>query len=273
MDVAERMRKRFGEGVLSWTAALPARLARLAAAWDLTLGDVFPDGASAVTLRVTRAGEPAVLKVSPDLVFAAEQVEVLRAFAPSGRVPAVLAADPDEGAVLLEHVRGTNTWPEPAAFGALLRDLHAAVADPAAVARRDLGGWTGEFLPRFTPTGPVTAAHLATARDRCAELVTTQGAPVLLHGDLHVDNLLDAGPRGPVVLDPKACLGEPEFDAVDFVLAGPDHPARVAALAAATTLDAGRLDAWARALAPVVAVGQLRRGLPVGGLLEYATGE
>jgi streptomycin 6-kinase len=40
---------------------------------------------------------PTVLKFSPDRALLTEQVEMLRVFAPSGRVPAVLAADAEAG--------------------------------------------------------------------------------------------------------------------------------------------------------------------------------
>ncbi|WP_156758311.1 phosphotransferase [Actinokineospora pegani] len=265
--VAERMRRRFGDGALSWAEALPARLDRLAAAWGLTLGRAFPGGGSGVALRVERAEGPAVLRVSPDPAFAAAQLTALRVFAPTGRVPGVHAVDLDEGALLLELVEGGAGWPEPDAFGALLRDLHSA--DPGPVRDwPDLAAWTEEFLPRFTPTGPVTAAHLALARSRVGALLADPGpAPVLLHGDLHATNVV--GRRR--VIDPRPCVGDPEFDAVDFVLAGPDVPARLDALAAALpSLDAGRLGAWCRALAPVVAVAKARTGHDVGALLEHA---
>ncbi|WP_424185110.1 phosphotransferase [Actinokineospora sp. G85] len=265
--VAERMRRRFGDGALSWAEALPARLDRLAAAWGLTLGPAFPGGGSGVALRVERAEGPAVLKVSPDPAFAAAQLSALRVFAPTGRVPGVHAVDLDEGAMLLELVEGGTGWPEPAAFAALLRDLHAA--DPGPVHDwPGLAAWTGEFLPRFTPTGPVTAAHLALARSRIDALLADPGpAPVLLHGDLHATNVVGRGR----VVDPRPCVGDPEFDAVDFVLAGPDVPARLEALVAALpSLDPGRLAAWCRALAPVVAVTQARAGQDVGPLLAHA---
>ncbi|OLR95168.1 aminoglycoside phosphotransferase family protein [Actinokineospora bangkokensis] len=276
MDVATRMRNRFGDGVLAWTEALPARLARLAARWDLEVGEAFADGNSAVTLRVLRGGEPAVLKVSPDVDFAAEQAEVLTAWSPTGRVPRLLAADRAEGALLMEHVDGTEgTWPEPAGFAALLRDLHGAVDDPAAVARRHLRSKDYEDFPRFTPTGPVTAAHLARARERRVALLAREAPLVLLHGDLHAANLVDGGPdRGVVAIDPKAVLGEPEFDAVDYVLDAPGGRVeqRRDALLAASDLDPERLDGWCRATAAVIAVSRLRRGLPIDGLLAYGDG-
>ncbi|SDC48335.1 phosphotransferase [Actinokineospora iranica] len=269
--IEDRLRRRFGDSVLPWVAALPDLLNDLAAAWDLELGEVFPEGASAVTMRVHRAGTPAVLKVSPDPAFAAEQAEVLRAFAPSGRVPEILAADTAVGALLLELIPGAVGWPTPTRFGALLHDLHTAVPAPEHLTHRDLRSATAEFLPRFPPTGPVTAQDMDRATHILADLLDTQGPPVLLHGDLHQENLLDAGdPRGLVVLDPKACLGDPEFDAVDYVLSAPDIPARRDALLATTTLDPDRLDRWCRAMAPLVAVSFFRRGLPLAPVLTYA---
>ena len=42
-----------------------------------------------------------------------------------------------------------------------------------------------------------------------------------MHGDLHPGNVLRGGPgRGVVAIDPRPCLGDPAFDAVDWVLAG-----------------------------------------------------
>ena len=44
------------------------------------------------------------------------------------------------------------------------------------------------------------------------------GRRVLLHGDLHLRNVL-AGPPGRelVAIDPRACVGDPAFDLVDWI--------------------------------------------------------
>jgi hypothetical protein len=68
-----------------------------------------------------------------------------------------------------------------------------------------------------------------------------------------------------VAIDPRACVGDPCFDAVDYLLDGAGRDgadgigARCAALAAASGLDAGRLHDWCRAVAPIVAITYLRR--------------
>ncbi|HVK26452.1 MAG TPA: aminoglycoside phosphotransferase family protein [Actinokineospora sp.] len=266
MTAEERLVRRFGESVRPWLAELPDRLDRLAADWGLTLGDPFPDGASAVTLRAERAGVQVVLKVSPDVEFAATQAGILRAFEPSGRVPALLAEA--DGALLMAWIDGTEGWPEPARFAGLLADLHA-VAEPERAAWRDLRAGVAAFFPRFPPTGPVTADHLDAAWEIAQRLLDNPSRQVLLHGDLHRFNLLDT-PTGLVVLDPQGTLGEPEFDAVDFVLDGPGIEARRDALVAASDLDPDRLDGWCRAMAPLVAVGKVRRGEPVAELIAYS---
>jgi streptomycin 6-kinase len=74
---------------------------------------------------------------------------------------------------------------------------------------------------------------------------------VLIHGDLHHHNILDAGDRH-LAIDPKPMLGEPEFDVPPFLwnpvddgraISGERTERRLAAFAAAG-LDEERMRAW-----------------------------
>jgi streptomycin 6-kinase len=274
-EITRRLTRRFGAGVEDWCAAVPALAIQTAGRWSLVLGDQFPGGASSVALRCTRSdGSPAVLKLSPDLPVVAEQVAMLTAFGASGRVPAVLAADVQAGAVLLELIepgtRADELTPQPAAreWAGLLRALHAVAVPPGVP--RDLRGQCDGFFTRIgrRTSDPeigrvVGTADVERGYSRCQVLIASQPTQVLLHGDLHLGNVLDgSGSRGLVAIDPRACTGDPCFDAVDYLLdgAGLDGvDARCAALAAASGLDAGRLSAWCRAVAPIVAIGYLGR--------------
>jgi streptomycin 6-kinase len=97
-------------------------------------------------------------------------------------------------------------------------------------------------------------------------LLATPSDTVLLHGDLHFGNVLDGGERGLMAIDPKACLGDPCFDAVDYVTGGAGRPApdgleyRLTTLAAEADLDPARLLAWCRVVIPVNALPLLARG-------------
>jgi streptomycin 6-kinase len=203
----------------------------------------------------------------------AEQVAMLTAFGASGRVPVVLAADVQAGAVLLELIepgtRADERTPQPSApeWAGLLQALHAATVPPGVP--RDLRGQCDGFFTRIgrrvsepgigRVVGP---ADVERGFSRCQALVASGTTRVLLHGDLHLGNVLDGGARGLVAIDPRACAGDPCFDAVDYLLDGAGLEGvdvRCAALAAVSGLDAGRLFAWCRAVAPVVAISYLGR--------------
>jgi streptomycin 6-kinase len=292
-EITQRLARRFEPGIAQWCAQIPALALGLAGRWGLSLGEAFPAGNSSVAIRCTRSdGTPAVLKLSPDLPVVAEQVQTLRLFAVGGRVPAVLAADVAAGAVLLELIEPGTTagelQPPPSAreWASLLSALHTVPVPPGyphdlraqcqgffdrigrRVAEPEIGRW-------------VTAADVARGAERYEALLATGSARVLLHGDLHLANVLDGGvlsagaldgnvpdggaARRLVAIDPRACVGDPCFDAVDYLLDGAGRDgtdgidARCAALAAASGLDAGRLHDWCRAVAPIVAIMHLRR--------------
>ena len=272
-EITERLTRRFGPSVTAWCADAPARADRAAAEWGLVLGDLIPDGASSVAVRCTWPdGTPAVLKLSPEEPFLAEQVAMLRRFAPSGRVPAVLAARAD--AVVLEEVRpGTaadelDPHPSPESWAELMTALHAV--EPPTGPTRDLRDRSDEFFARIGKrlAEPAIGARISRrawdlAIERCTTLLDTESKRVMLHGDLHLGNVLDGGPRGLVAIDPKVCVGDPCFDAFDYVLAGAGLDGvenRCARLANAAGLDGDRLLEWARVGAPLLAIGLIPAG-------------
>lgn len=275
-SVTARLVRRFGPQVAPWCAGVPDLVARLAGRWGLAFGELLPDGASSVTLRCRLPdGTRAVLKVSPERALLAEQVRMLGWFGASGRVPAVLAADEEAGAMLLEDVLpGTPAEDLPAAslperWSELLTALHGVTPPP--LPGRVLRGRCEEAFARVGRrlSEPAVRARLApTAWDlairRCDRLLATETTTVLLHGDLHLGNVLDGGAgRGLIAIDPKACVGDPCFDAVDYVLAGAGLEGvetRCARVAAACGLDGDRLHAWSQAIAPFAAIAHLSGG-------------
>ncbi|WP_062214408.1 aminoglycoside phosphotransferase family protein [Streptomyces sp. NBRC 109706] len=286
-SLTTRIVGRFGPEAAAWCADTPELIARLASRWGLTLDGPLPDGASSVTLRCRWPdGTPAVLKLSPERALLAEQTRMLARFAPSGRVPAVLAFDEHAGAMVLEEiVPGTPADDLPAAslparWAELLAALHSVPPPPRPT--RTLRGRMEEAFARVGRrlTEPAIAARLDTAAwdlavRRCERLLDTPSTTVLLHGDLHLGNVLDGGrERGLMAIDPKACVGDPCFDAVDYVVAGAGTDgvgARCARVAAACGLDPDRLHAWSRTIAPFAAVAHLASGGPEPAIDELLT--
>jgi streptomycin 6-kinase len=273
-EITDCLSRRFGSGIAAWCSAVPALAHEVAGRWGLTLGDRYAYGASSVVLYCSQAGGGrTALKLSPDPPFLADQAAMLGLFAPSGKVPDVLAVDPTAGAVLLESIEpGTaaDELPHPPsaqAWGDLIRALHHAAPAPPGFSR-DLRGRCDEFFARIgrrltePPIGQrVRPADLDRAAHRYGRLLDSAPSPVLLHGDLHLGNVLDGGPtRGLVAIDPRACTGDPCFDAVDYALDGAGLDGvkhRCATLAPAAGLDPDRLYAWCRAIAPIIAINRI----------------
>lgn len=271
--ITQRLVGRFGPGVAAWCAAVPELANQVATRWGLVLGDVLPNGGSSVTLRCLRQGaEPAVLKLSPDPRFMAEQVAMLHLFAPTGRVPAVLDADLDSGVVLMEAIEPGTTAEElpqsPATqlWADMLTALHEARPPQDTLPDLRCEGFLTRLGRRIADPAigaRVSTADLDRAASRCDALLATQTTRVVLHGDLHLRNVLDGGPRGLIAIDPIAGIGDPCFDAVDYVLDGAGQDGvdnRCEELATACGLDANRLHDWAAAVAAAVAIIRIGAG-------------
>jgi streptomycin 6-kinase len=61
-------------------------------------------------------------------------------------------------------------------------------------------------------TGPFPRRLVEQAEAIFAELVPSMEEQVVLHGDLHHWNILSAGERGWLVIDPKGVVGEPAYE-------------------------------------------------------------
>jgi streptomycin 6-kinase len=224
---------------------------------------LVPDGEPIAThssrlLPVRRDGAPAMLKI-------AEEVEErwgghLMAWWNGEGAARVLAHDGN--ALLLERATGSVSLAAMARNG---RDDEASRILCAAAARlhTQRGRPPLELVPLprwFAELEPAAARHggtLAKAAATAGELLATQDDIVVLHGDLHHDNVLDFGPRGWLAIDPKRLIGERAFDFAN-ILRDPDAavataPGRLArqshVIAEAASLDRLRLLRWTLAFA------------------------
>jgi streptomycin 6-kinase len=276
--VRARLSRRFGPGVAPWCAGLPDLVDELAARWGLRLGPAWPNGGTSVVLPgESGRGQQLVLKLTPDLDIAADEATALAVWTADRQVVTLHDADLDRGALLLERVvPGTRLadepdpwpltevapvlaglWREPAGLGGghRLPDLRAR-AEFVFELTRDRLGRHPEVAARVPP-------GLVERSARRAGALAGDGPVRVLHGDLHAGNIL-RGPagRGLVAIDPRPCLGDPAFDAVDWILAdaGSEQAVRdrIQWLAGRVDgLDPGRAWAWGQATAVVIAVGLL----------------
>jgi streptomycin 6-kinase len=258
-DARERLARRHsGPHFDAWWDALPGLTEELARRWDLELGDPIPRGNTSLLLRCVRDGRAGVLKLSPEPALAADEARALRAWEPTGRVPAVW--EHDGGALLLEAIVPGTAVDRVAGeeVAALLADLHAAPPGGFPPLTERVEFVYDLWIPRCKG---VARADLERARELALELAASHaGPPALVHGDLHPGNVLE-GSRGLVAVDPRACAGDPAFDAIDWVLWHAEDRAEVEKRAATwAAADPDRVMGWAIAFAPLLAGIRIARG-------------
>lgn len=217
------IRNCFEERGEAWLQRLPAILEETAARWSLEILPPVPNlSFNYVAPVVCADGNEAILKVgvpSPELFT---EIAALRVYDGRGSVR-LLQTDVERGAFLLERLAPGDTlvslanettdekatsivaetmrglWreaPEPNAFPKI-EDWHTGLKE----LRQEFDGGTGPF-PRA----------LVEEAERLEEELFASAAPyVLLHGDLHHDNIL-AGRGGWLAIDPKGILGEPAYE-------------------------------------------------------------
>jgi streptomycin 6-kinase len=256
---------REGEAGQAWIERLPDVLASYLQRWALTGDGPVMHGFVGIALPVvTASGEPAVLKVSWQEGDVNWEARALAAWNGRGAVR-LLQHDEPAGVLLLERLDPARSARElasgvdaAAVLGRVCRRL--SVPAPPGVPRvEELAARWVEELPRdWERLGrPFPRKWVDEAVATCQEL--GPGQPnLLLHGDLVFDNVLRAEREPWLVIDPDGLVGEPAFDAAQFLtnrwseMAAQPHlrtavRARLTAFAEGAGVDLERARRWAHA--------------------------
>lgn len=247
-----------------WLRRLPRILEQVAEDWDLVIGRPFDLSFHYVCAATCADGAPAVLKLGvPGGEGLPTEIPALNAFAGRGAVR-VLRADVDRGAALLERAEPGRRLRElvpdsdeeaTAVLASVMGRLHAPppgcrLPDVASQARA-----FDDYLTRHgDASGPLPAGLVRRAAGLMRELCESVTERVVLHGDLHHDNVLRATREPWLAIDPHGLVGDPGYD-LGPLLYNPDPddraneltalvPARVEQLADALDLALDRARAW-----------------------------
>lgn len=250
--------KALAVGAAAWLEALPGLVGALEQEWGITVARAYRDSTEAfVAEAVCGDGTPAVLKliVPRDGEAAAHEIEVLRLAAGEGCVR-LLRDDVTRGALLLERL-GRSLYQ----IGLPIRQRHEILVAAATRVWRpapDCGlptgaakaRWLAEFvaamwedLDRPCSERAIDYALASAARRGDAHRDETA---VLVHGDVHQWNTLEAG-EGFKLVDPDGLLAEPEYDLGIIMREDPldgDLHERARWLAAKTGLDEVAIWEW-----------------------------
>lgn len=269
----------FGPAGTAWCNRLPAVVAEFADLWtlsvDLAAGAEPWYGMCGIVVPVrTASGEPAVLKVS----WADEETEhehTALAIWDGDGAARLLAADGAQRVLLMERLDANRSLSSVPIEGALptLARLLKRLAVPApdgieSVADR-AARWVDELPHRWRAARPPYSERLLHHAVGIARELGSDSASVLIHADLHYENVLATLPAAPdrggwLAIDPKPMVGDLEFGVLPAVwnrldeLDGTDAEAalwhRLESLVEAAELDLERARAWtvARAVETVV---------------------
>ena len=256
-----------GEEGLAWVNRLPAILANCEQRWRLTFASpfIYQSYAYHYIAPATRSdGTAVVVKVHAPTDEFTQEAEALRLCEGRG-MARLLDYDRNDKALLLERL-------EPGAPLSELADDDEATSQAAAVMQQlwrpvppvhpfpSVIDWGRGFLrlrQRYEGgNGPFPAALLQEAEALFAELSASMAASVVLHGDLHHENILAARRVPWLAIDPKGVIGEPAYetgallrnrlpDLRDAPQAVRLLARRVDLLAEALNLDRSRVRDWA----------------------------
>lgn len=244
----------------TWLATLPRFVDEQLDRWELAVDGPAWHGENALVLPVTRAGEPAVLKLTWPHEEARHEHLALRAWDGDGAVR-LLAANPADHALLLERLDGSHPLADVPILeaceetGALCTALDRPalpqldrVADKAEAWRAQLHHGTPLVPRRLT----------AQALDVLAQLLADAPDERLVHEDLHDLNVL--APLDPargrwLAIDPKPVAGEWAYAVAPIVWYREEAAARATSLRAhvrlraqivadVAGLDLDRVQAW-----------------------------
>lgn len=211
-----------------WSARLPELLADLATDWSITVGARLDGGhASYVAEAVTHDGTPVVVRVSipPGVDGFTPFERQLTALRLAGGDPYVelIRHDAPRQALLLERLgppMASLDWPAAQQLDALARTAARGWHPTLDDGRLPNGAQAARWLANFIRSTWEDLAHpcpeaVVDLALRCAaerETAFDPGRAVLVHGDVHAYNALQAPNAGFRLVDPDGLISEPAHD-------------------------------------------------------------
>lgn len=248
----------------AWLERLPALIAACEERWGLVVSPAFPNlSYNYVAPAASATGEPVVLKLGVPNPELTSEAAALHLYNGQG-CARLIAADVKIGALVIERL-------QPGMPLQALTDDREATSIAAQVMRQlwrpapidhpfpTVAGWA-QGLARLRAsfdggTGPFPMRLVEQAEALFSELIASTDSEVVLHGDLHHENILSADRAAWLAIDPKGVVGDAGYE-VGALLRNRldiDHnlkrllARRVDQLAEELAIDRARLAGWGAA--------------------------
>ena len=241
-----------------WFERLPQTVSECRAKFALTLEAPYQHSFVSIVFPATqRDGSAAALKIQWPHRESDYEHEALRLWTGNGAVR-LLDYDAEHHALLLERCTpgvplSTRKADEALkVFIQLLPRLWISAGAPFRTLADECATWIDGMPTSWQRAGrPFEVELLDAALESLDRLRNTQGAQVLLHQDLHADNVLSASREPWLAIDPKPLVGEREFSLAPIIRSYELGHTRAAALrrldmlTAALGVDRERSRLWA----------------------------
>ena len=207
-----------------WLRHLPNIIDACLQRWALRLDRPYTQSNVSLVFPATTAdGLSAVLKLQFPHSDCAHEAEALRRWSGNGAVQ-LLDSDATLNALLLErcgpgnHLSAVNPDIALEVLTELLPRLWVDADEPFVSLRATAANWAEDLQVSWERAGrPFEVGLLDAALEALAILPESQGRQVLVHQDLHGDNVLRAVREPWLAIDPKPLVGEREFSLAPIV--------------------------------------------------------
>lgn len=210
-----------------WLGDLPKFIKHYEEKWDITVFPPFTLSYNYVAPAKTSENEDVVLKISfPKNDIFNVEIEALRFFHGDVAVK-ILRDDLQNGAVLLERAipgeRLRTVLDDTKLISIaseVIKRLHKPIVKNKSSIFPTIADWAevfDKYKEKFAlAKGPIPQWMFEKAERIFRDSASDTTKAVLLHGDLHSDNILSSH-RGWLVIDPHGVIGEPEFELAAFL--------------------------------------------------------
>ncbi len=216
-DFEKNITSLYGEKGIQWLAQLPDKVSKIAKAWNLR--DLSP--VENLSFNYVLSGffedQPIVLKISPEKENLLTETQALEAFSDYGAVH--ILAEMEDALLLERAVPGYSLksyLPNKSREALFIACEVAKRLHRASIPKNNQFPHMKQRLSALDKDWDIPSMLLLKARALKNKLLEVSTADVLLHGDLHHENILADSVKWRVI-DPKGVIGAPIHEVWAFI--------------------------------------------------------